>query len=238
MVPLQSWMYCSTTLTSLPSLEMCVSVGTRVGSFLASIHCDATLLSRSKTLTDDGKPWFDNPEAKDFVRNEIVKKILLILQAQFGSVADGRDKLVDTISQDFEQSFLESRYPSSSSSSLPVTNSMFSTGDLWTGSILVGHPSPNSDAEVEVGLIDWKFASPGRIGQDITQLSAWLYVMFLAGGNSKGRNKRGSRSKGLPGSITTRRGACLTRWREGGPRRAEFEGGNKIEEGEQNRYSD
>jgi hypothetical protein len=62
--------------------------------------------------------------------------------------------------------------------------------------------------------------------------------MFLAGGNSKGRNKRGSRSKGLPGSITTRRGACLTRRREGGPRRAKFEGGNKIEEGEQNRYSD
>jgi hypothetical protein len=59
--------------------------------------------------------------------------------------------------------------------------------------------------------------------------------MFLAGGNSKGRNKRGSRSKGLPGSITTRRGACLTRRREGGPRRAEFKGeinskrGNKFD---------
>jgi hypothetical protein len=68
--------------------------------------------------------------------------------------------------------------------------------------------------------------------------SKWSFVMFLAGGNSKGRNKRGSRSKGLPGSITTRRGACLTRRREGGPRRAEFKGGNKIEEGEQIRYSD
>jgi hypothetical protein len=45
--------------------------------------------------------------------------------------------------------------------------------------------------------------------------------MFLAGGNSKGGNKRGSRSKWLPGSITTRRGACLARQREGGPRRAE-----------------
>jgi hypothetical protein len=62
-----------------------------------------------------------------------------------------------------------------------------------------------------------------------------LSVMFLARGNSKGRNKQGSRSKGLPGSITTRCGACLTRRREGGPRRAEFKGeinskrGNKFD---------
>jgi hypothetical protein len=70
------------------------------------------------------------------------------------------------------------------------------------------------------------------------ELWCWICVMFLARGNSKGRNKRGSRSKGLPGSITTRCGACLTRRREGGPRRAEFKGGNKFEEGEQIRYSD
>jgi hypothetical protein len=33
--------------------------------------------------------------------------------------------------------------------------------------------------------------------------------MFLAGGNTKGRIKRGSKDEGLPGSITARRGACL-----------------------------
>jgi hypothetical protein len=63
--------------------------------------------------------------------------------------------------------------------------------------------------------------------------------MFLAGGNKKeGRIKQGARSKELLGSITIRHGACLTRWHEGGPRQAKFEGGNKIEEGEQSRYSD
>jgi hypothetical protein len=75
----------------------------------------------------------------------------------------------------------------------------------------------------------------------IVEMRTWFWgtVMFLAGGNKKeGRSRRGARSKGLPGSITTRRGACLTRRREGGPRRAEFKGGNKFEEGEQIRYSD
>jgi hypothetical protein len=40
-------------------------------------------------------------------------------------------------------------------------------------------------------------------------------VMFLAGGNSKEGIKRGSKGEGLPGSIATRRGACLTRRQKG-----------------------
>jgi hypothetical protein len=37
-------------------------------------------------------------------------------------------------------------------------------------------------------------------------------------GEQEGRNKRGSRSKGLPGSLATRRGACLTKAARGRPK--------------------
>jgi hypothetical protein len=45
-----------------------------------------------------------------------------------------------------------------------------------------------------------------------------LSVMFLAGGDKKGIKL--GHGEGLPDSITVRRGACLTRRREGGPRGA------------------
>ena len=183
MVPLECWMYPSTTAEFPPSLETCSSVGKRLGSFLAIVHCDATLLSKSQTLTDDGKPWFENPDTKDIVRDEIVGKILPILRPHFGLGADVGAKIAETISRDFDQSFLDSLHPSlSSSPSASVTKLMFSSGDLWTGSLLIGvssTSSPNFDAcaEVEIGFIDWEFAAPARIGQDIAQLSAWLYLL-------------------------------------------------------------
>lgn len=186
MKPLESWMYPSTasTMESPPSLELCASVGTRLGGLLASIHCDATLLSKSQTLTDDGKPWFENPEANDLVRCNIVGKILPTLQANLDPRRGGKEKIAEIISEDFEQSFLDVLH-SSSSPSAGVTKSMFSAGDLWTGSFIVGaspaydsNLDPNSDANrpVELGFIDWEFASPARTGQDIAQLSAWLYL--------------------------------------------------------------
>ena len=157
-------------------------MGTRLGGILASVHCDATLLFKSQTLTDGGKLWFENPDTKDLVRNEVVEKILPSLQPWIDPDTGRGEKIAKIISQDFEHSFLDVLLHSSPSSS-SIPKSMFSMGDLWTGSIIVGPPPAASSsshstggAEVEVGLIDWEFASPGRIGQDVAQLSAWLYL--------------------------------------------------------------
>ena len=189
MEPLESWICPSTTPSgdttdpkSAPSPERCRSVGTRLGNVLASVHCDPVLLSKSQTVTNDGKLWFENPDTKDFVQNEIVGRILPILQPHFDPDTGRPEKIAKIISQDFETGFLSTPH-SPPSSDVPKT--MFSMGDLWTGSILVGFPptapdprsNPTPDrTEVELGLIDWEFAAPARIGQDIAQLSAWLYL--------------------------------------------------------------
>jgi len=180
MRPLDAWMHPSTE--SPPSLETCSSVGKRLGNVLASVHCDATLLLKSQTLADDGKAWFENPATKDLVREEIVKKVFPILQPRIDPETDRAEKIARIISQDFDHGFLETLHPSSSHAPV-VQQSMFSMGDLWTGSIIVGaSPTASSSnpsfgaTEVEVGLIDWEFASPARIGQDIAQLSAWLHL--------------------------------------------------------------
>jgi len=199
MEPLDSWIYPSTTSATStgsgntadpppsPDPETCKSVGTRLGTILASVHCDATLLSKSQTVTEDGQLWFENPDTKDLVRDEIVGRILPILRPHFDPDTDKPEKLAKIISQDFENGFLDTIIRSSSSPSCDsnISTSMFSMGDLWTGSILVGlsPASPNTNpnvtvdsTEVELGLIDWEFAAPARIGQDIAQLSAWLYL--------------------------------------------------------------
>ena len=185
MRPLDVWMYPS-SMESSPSLETCSSVGTRLGNVLASIHCDATLLLKSQTLTDDGKAWCENPAAKDFIRDQIVKKVLPILQPWVDPGQGRAEKIAGIISQDFDLGFLETLHPSSSPSP-GVPQLMFSMGDLWTGSIIVGVSptisrfNPRFDAtKVEIGLVDWEFASPARIGQDIAQLSAGLYLFSTA----------------------------------------------------------
>ena len=185
MNPLDSWMYPSTTSTmeSPPSLETCGSVGTRLGNILASVHCDPALLLRSQRLADDGKLLFENPDTKYLIRAGIVGKVLPILQPWIDPETGRTEKISKIISQDFEHGFLETLHPSSSPS-FDLPQSMFSVGDLWTGSIIVG-ASPatlSSDSSfdamigVNIGVIDWEFASLTRIGQDIAQLSAWLYL--------------------------------------------------------------
>ena len=196
MIPLESWMYPSTTAGSPPSLETCSSVGKRLGGFLAIVHCDATLLSKSQSLTDDGKLWFDNPDAMDFVRDEIVGKILPTLRAHFGPGTDVGEKIAETISRDFDRSFLDDLHPSQSPlSSTGAKISMFSSGDLWMGSFLVdASPASGSNhgldtnAEVEIGFIDWEFAAPARIGRDIAQFGAWLYLFSTSSGWSPTRS--------------------------------------------------
>ena len=196
MEPLESWICPSTSYPSSsntntaepppsPPPEACRSVGTRLGNILASVHCDASLLSKSQTVTDDGNLWFENPGTKDLLQNEIVGRILPILRPHFDPDTGRPEEIAKIISQDFETSFLDTLYSSSASSPSEsgVPKFMFSMGDLWTGSILVGFPpiTPSSNpilghTDVELGLIDWEFAAPGRIGQDIAQLSAWLYL--------------------------------------------------------------
>ena len=138
---------------------------------------------KSQALTADGKLWFENPENKDIVRDQIVGRILPIQRPRVTPDMSKVEKMVGTILQDVESSFLPNLCPSFSPPCVPEL--MFSIGDLWTGSILVGSPHTTSDsnsntslngAEVEVALIDWEFASPARIGQDVAQLSAWLYL--------------------------------------------------------------
>ena len=226
MKPLESWLYPPTTsIAESPSLGMSNSVGARLGSFLASIHCDPTLLSKSQTLSDEGKPWFENPDTADLVRDEVVGKILPILQSWLTEETGRNEKVAEIVSRDFERSFLDA-FRSSSSPPSPTTtpSSMFSIGDLWTGSILVGVSptsasspdfSPNAATGVEVGLIDWEFASPGRIGQDIAQLSAWLHLFSASSAwNSAQPHHRKASHDVLvgsgPGPVAERRSTAET----------------------------
>ena len=82
MEALDSWMYLSTTSTAEPppSLETCNSVGTRLGNILAGIYCDPTLLLKSQTLTDGGRPWFENPDTKNLIRDQVAGEVLPILR--------------------------------------------------------------------------------------------------------------------------------------------------------------
>jgi len=185
MGPLDAWMQppTATTIESLPSLERCSSVGTRLGNFLASIHCDTTLLLKAQTLTDDGRLWFENPDTKDLIRDETARKVLPTLRPWIDQEAGKIEKIARIISQDFDCGFLEILH-SSSSPSPGIPRSMFSVGDLWTRSIIIdsspttpsSNPSFDPATEAELGLIDWEFTSLGRIGQDIAQLSAWLFL--------------------------------------------------------------
>ena len=179
---LDFWIYPSNTSTTEPppSLETCGSVGTRLGNILASIHCDPTLLLKSRTLADDGRLLFENPDTKNFMRTEIVRKVFPLLRPWIDPGTGRAEKIAKIISQDFEHSFLETLHPSSSPS-FNFPQSMFSIGDLWTGSIIAGASPATSSSDamtgVKVGLVDWEFASLARIGQDIAQFSAWLYLL-------------------------------------------------------------
>ena len=208
MVSLGTWMYPQTTSTarSSPSPEMCSSVGARLGGFLASLHCDPTLLSKSQLLTDNGRRWFENPETKDFVRDEVVGKVLPIIRLYLGPPAE---KIANTISQDFQRNFLDFCHPPlSSSPSSQVTQSMFSVGDLWTESFLIVTPflDPNyldEKTEPGIGFIDWEFAGPARIGQDMTQLCAWIYLFSTSSAWSLTRSHSSRTSVGVTALSST-----------------------------------
>ena len=117
---------------------------------------------------------------------------------------------------------------------IDVPQSMFSMGDLWTGSIIVGaslttsssDPSFDAAMEVKVGLIDWEFASLARIGQDVAQLSARLYLfsMSSAWSSADPRCRRAvtdtivisSASAASPGRFGSDSGAGIYHSMEGG----------------------
>ncbi|KIM91442.1 hypothetical protein PILCRDRAFT_632 [Piloderma croceum F 1598] len=67
---------------------------------------------------------------------------------------------------------------------------MFSNGDLWTGSILI-----SSAEEDEIGLIDWEFAGEERVFQDLCQLSARLHLFAHIDGWSFNKDKPSSSSR-------------------------------------------
>ena len=114
------------------------------------------LVEVSTPLTDDWKPLLANPDAKGLVRDEVVGKIPSILRLWLVQETGRREKITEIIFQDFEQS------SSPPSTPVSITKSMFSVGDLWMGSLLVGVPLTSTSGSrprldnitgAEVGLI-------------------------------------------------------------------------------------
>jgi len=144
-------------------------------------HCER---SKSQELTDDGKPWPENPDTYDYIRDEVSAKILPTLRSWVSPATGTSERVANIISRDFEHTLLGAPHLSSAPSP-SVPKLMFSTGDIWTGSIIVGSSPAASNVSggktgVEVGLIDWEFASPARIEQDMAQLSAWFYLLSMS----------------------------------------------------------
>jgi len=120
-------------------------------------HCER---SKSQELTDDGKPWFENPDTYDYIRDEVSAKILPTLRSWVSPATGTSERVANIISRDFEHTLLGAPHLSSAPSP-SVPKLMFSTRDIWTGSIIIG-------------------ASPARIEQDMTQLSAWFCLLSMS----------------------------------------------------------
>jgi len=148
-----------------PAIEACRSAGARVGSIHAAIHSDAALHERL------GLKGFINPDATALWANSLVGKIKKILmeylpprhdvESEFQRVEDEAELISGIIRTEYERQD-EQNGPQ---------NTMFSNGDLWTGSILI-----SSVDEARIGLIDWEFVGGERVFHDLGQLGAWLYL--------------------------------------------------------------
>jgi hypothetical protein len=120
---------------------MAESLGTRLGTFLATVH--ALPLSRS-TLNG-----FVNKEAREVIGREVVEKMMETLTRFEGACKESERWCA--MMREVEQADLEE------------VVSVFSVGHCWTGSILV---SPDGE---RVGTVDWEFAGEGRALQDMAQ---------------------------------------------------------------------
>ena len=96
---------------------------------------------------------FRNENALEVVFSAAVEPVLGILKEY--QIPDAQ-LLYDFGASDFKESKLEEQ------------GQIFCMGDLWTGSILVGHDG-------KVGVIDWEFATVGSTSQDMGQLGL-LYL--------------------------------------------------------------
>ncbi|KAF8633269.1 hypothetical protein AX17_004444 [Amanita inopinata Kibby_2008] len=147
-----------------PNSQTCTSVGDRLGEALAIIHTDELLQNNVK--------WeaFVNPDISDIIASEVVGKIkdtlIKHLSEADASGTKEAEKTAAIISE-----IIQKEYQSTEA----VKMKMFSSGDLWIGSILLG---PGADPEI--GVIDWEFAGAGRPLQDVGQLSAWLHLFAQA----------------------------------------------------------
>lgn len=152
-------------------MEACRSAGARLGLVLGAIHSDDALHEGSRLNQ------FVNPDATDMWANEVVGKIKELLvkhlprgegdASELQRVEDEAEVVSGIIQRDYERQD-EAGGP---------RRTMFSNGDLWTGSILM-NPTENTD----IGLIDWEFAGEGRMLQDLGQLSASLHLFAQASG--------------------------------------------------------
>ncbi|PFH52120.1 hypothetical protein AMATHDRAFT_46485 [Amanita thiersii Skay4041] len=163
LVTLDDWL-CSAG--GFPELDVCETVGSRLGEALAVVHTDERLRERLDR-TD-----FVNPDTAELVGEEVVGKIQELLNQYLPTDAED-PYLATSIS-----TIIKNEYTRNDST---PEASIFSNGDLWTGSVLI---SKGGDANINtkplVGVIDWEFAGAGRVLQDIGQLSAWLRLLAEA----------------------------------------------------------
>lgn len=121
------------------SNETVESVGERLGRVLATLHAE---IMNPRLLAE-----FENKGIADMLKKEVVVPTIKNLE----SLTDAGEvqKIMRVLMEELD--------------SLPK-NTVFSIGDLWTGSIILDISGQS------LAIVDWEFAGAGRALQDVVQL--------------------------------------------------------------------
>ncbi|KAK3694202.1 hypothetical protein B0T22DRAFT_63897 [Podospora appendiculata] len=152
----------------------CTNIGHRLGSFYADVHSPDSLSAvRERISESDNTRFLDRTVNSAF--NFAVKPILERLQKPGGLDATTAEKLYARVHGDF----VREPYPG---------ETCLSMGDFHPGSVLVNplRDWTNADSQVEVGAIDWEFATVhngrganGDMAQFLASFHALLWYLPL-----------------------------------------------------------
>jgi hypothetical protein len=140
-----------------------VTIGEKIGSFLARLH-SSTTLTKVVHSPGRGENFLQNPEAKDVVHAFAIKPIKALLDLFPNILYNARSEV---LFRWIEDDFLRQTQGDELALAL---------GDCWTGAILVGM----DENDPAVGAIDWEFACLGRgVNGDISQLLGHLNLFKI-----------------------------------------------------------
>ena len=154
-------------------LEGCAEIGERVGTFFAKLHALETSQAVREAASKADLDLLTKSSAKEVVYEAAVQPVLERLQEQGGIDEATARELFSRVEADFE------REP------YPVEASIV-MGDFHPGCILVPRArdwAQRGGSAVDVGLIDWEFATirDGRgVNGDMAQFLASMHAVLLS----------------------------------------------------------